>query len=442
MSTQIVAPDKWAQAIAIAAREAGMARRGLGVPAQPPPIPPIYETVWQSQRPYQIWYGGRGGAKSWTKAIYFLLKAQSQDYFRLIFARDTQRSVRKSQYQLFKDIARKFDCFRDQFDFHDSDMRITHKGTGNFMTGGSFEQPDTIRSIADPTDFWAEEPITREAQISRQSFLDIVGSLRNSYGVQTKFHFTFNPISKETWIYEDFFEKDLYDCEKLFVNYFDNPYCPQPIIDFLESLKRIDPARYKVDALGEWGVRREGLILPEYDTVDAMPEAQFYGLDFGYNDPTALVAVASEDIFSADKKNLYVEELLYQSGLTSAGILDRFNLLGVRKNTLIIADNARPEMIQDISQAGYYIQPCLKYKGSVVDGINRILKYDLKLVRGSKNLFDEIKNYVWKMKNEKNLDEPEDGMNHLMDAMRYGTERLSVPSIPEEESNYATYRSY
>ncbi len=236
-------------------------------------LPPKYGAVWNSAKPYQIWYGGRGGAKSWTKAIYFLLKAQSAPYFRLIFARDTQRSVRKSQYQLFKDVAKKFDCFRDRFGFHDSDMKITCKATGNFMSGGSFEQPDTIKSIADPTDFWAEEPITREAQIDKQAFFDIAGSLRNSYDIQTQFHFTFNPISKETWIYEDFFEQNLYDCEKLFVNYVDNPFCPQTTVDFLESLKKLDYARYLVDALGQWGVPREGLIYPTYEVVEEMPKS-------------------------------------------------------------------------------------------------------------------------------------------------------------------------
>jgi phage terminase large subunit len=88
-------------------------------------------------------------------------------------------------------------------------MKIICRANGNFMMGGSFEQPDTLRSVADPTDFWAEEPITRESQINRQDFFDIVGSLRNAEGVQTQFHFTFNPISKQTWIYEDFFEKDI-----------------------------------------------------------------------------------------------------------------------------------------------------------------------------------------------------------------------------------------
>lgn len=392
-------------------------------------IPSIYGTVWESRKPYQIWYGGRGSAKSWTKAIYFLLKAQSQKYFRLIFARDTQKNVRGSQYQLFDDICKKFECFRDKFHFHSTTMKITCKATGNFMQGGSFEQPDTLRSTADPTDFWAEEPITREAEIDRDSFLDIVGSLRNSYDIQCQFHFTFNPISKETWIYEDFFEKNLYDCEKLFVNYFDNQYCPQSTIDFLLSLKKIDPKRYEVDGLGNWGVRREGLIFPDFEAVDIerMPPVQYYGLDFGYTHQTALVAESIEDLPGEDKENLYVEELIYKSGLQSKDLIKEMERLGVDKKLPMICDNARPEQIQDLVDAGFNAKPCKKYAGSVVDGINRVLGYNIKVVKGSKNYFDEIKNWVWDMKHGKLIDVPKPGVEHLMMATIYGTEAANQP---------------
>ncbi len=105
-----------------------------------------------------------------------------------------------------------------------------------------------------------------------------------------------------------------------------------------------------------------------------------------------------------------------------------FERVGVSKRKLIVADNARPEMIRDISSAGYMIEPCVKYKGSVVDGISKVSEYGLKIVTGSKNLFDEIKNYVWKLKNGKAVDEPDVGVDHLMDAVRYGVVRLSVPA--------------
>jgi phage terminase large subunit len=391
-------------------------------------VPDKFTQVWQSKKPYQIWYGGRGSAKSWTKAIYFLTKSMGGEYNRTVFARDTQKNVRNSQYQLFKDICNRFDCFRDKFDFKDTVMKVTCKKNDNFLVGGSFEQPDTLRSVADPTDFWAEEPITREAQIKRQDFFDIVGSLRNSYGIPTQFHFTFNPISKLTWIYQDFFESELYkgDVETLFVNYWDNPFCPESTVNFLKSLKMLDPKRYEVDGLGNWGVAYEGLIYQDWTPADEMPDVQFYGLDFGYNDPTALTAGAVQDVPDQPKKDYFVKELLYKTHLTSSLLIKELQRLEISKVKTIMADNARPEMIEDLKKAGYNVKPCTKYKGSVVEGINAVKNYHLRPVKGSKNLFDELSTYVWKEKDEVLLDEPEEGMDHLCDAFRYGIETQNI----------------
>lgn len=392
-------------------------------------VPDPFTTVWNSDRPYQIWYGGRGSAKSWTKAIYFLCRASQKEYFRCIFARDTQKNVRGSQYQLFKDIIARFDCFRGQFSFHETTMKITHKASGNFLMGGSFEQPDTLRSVADPTDFWAEEPITREYAIKRSDFFDITGSLRNPYGIAPRFHFTFNPISKQTWIYQDFFQDGLYDgeVEILFVNYWDNPFCPESTVKFLQSLQRLDPKRYEVDALGNWGIAYEGLIYKDYTSVPDMPESTFYGLDFGYNDPCALVEGCVADTPNQDKKDLFFRELLYEVEHTSATLIARFQSLGISKTKQMICDNARPEMIADLKLAGYNAKACTKYKGSVADGINRVKKFKLNIVQGSRNMFDEISTYCWKAKDGVILEEPEDGMDHLMDAARYGTEVFAKP---------------
>jgi phage terminase large subunit len=395
-------------------------------------VPLKFTSVWQSEKPFQIWYGSRGSAKSWTKAIQLLSKAKYQKYFRGIFARDTQKNVRLSQYQLFKDIINRFPIFKSCFTSYDSTMKIVCETTGNFLSGGSFEQPDTLRSVADPTDFWAEEPITRKAQIKRQDFFDIVGSLRNSFNMPTIFHLTFNPIVKTSWIYKDFFEAQLYDVETLFVNYWDNPFCPQSTITFLESLKTIDPKRYKVDALGHWGVSYEGLIYPDYNPVkpETMPEVQFYGLDFGYNDPCALVGQAVRDTPNQEKKDLFWREMLYETGHTSASLIKRFEQIGVKKNLPMICDNARPEMIEDLKTAGYKAKPCQKYKGSVVDGINEVKKYVLNITSDSNNIFDEISTYCWEADDDETLlDEPADSINHTMDAGRYGVESIKVTPI-------------
>lgn len=391
-------------------------------------IPKVFGSVWNSQKPYQIWFGSRFSSKSWTKAIYFLLKLMSQPYCRVVYARDTQKNVRLSQYQLFKDLEKRFDCFKDQFTFLDSGMKIICKQNGNFMVGGSFEQPDTLRSIADPTDFWAEEPVTRKSQINRQDFLDIAGSLRNPEGVPTQFHFTFNPISKKTWIYEDFFLKKIYgdDVEILKANWYDNPYCPADRKQFLEQLKVIDPERYKVDGEGEWGIAREGQIYKDWITVadSDMPEIQFYGVDFGHTNAAALVAGSLIDVMGQEKNDLYWKELMYETGHNEASLVRRFNDLGVRKDLPMICDSSAPGSISALREAGYWAMPCTKYKGSIYDGIQSVLSCNLKITESSENMIAEASNYCWATnKQDQIMDEPAlHSVCHALDGGRYGLE--------------------
>jgi phage terminase large subunit len=155
-----------------------------------------------------------------------------------------------------------------------------------------------------------------------------------------------------------------------------------------------------------------------------MPFAQFYGLDFGYNDPCALIEAAVIDEPGEEKKALFVNELLYETKHTSTTLIKRFEAIGVRKDITMVCDNARPEMIADLAAAGYRAVPCEKYKGSVSDGINAVQKYRLKITSHSKNTFDEISTYCWDEQNEKLLDVPADSIDHIMDAVRYGVETL------------------
>jgi phage terminase large subunit len=178
-----------------------------------------------------------------------------------------------------------------------------------------------------------------------------------------------------------------------------------------------NPNYYKVYVLGEWGQNIEGLIYPDYETVAEMPAVQAYGLDFGYNDPVRLVEISTEDKPGVEKKNLYWKELIYESHLTSTLLIERMNTIGVNKNIVIVADSARPEMIVDIRKAGFHIVPCTKYKGSVVEGINAVKKFNLKIVAGGKISF--VKSLIIRGKRKMESLRTMSlltAVNHLMDA--------------------------
>ena len=267
-------------------------------------IPKVYEDKWHDARPNQIWYGSRFSAKSWTKALQFLIKARGKKYFRGIFARNSQKSAKDSQFQLFKDLLKKHPSLKREFEVNETYMKITHKQTGHFIKGGSFEQSDAIMGVPEVTDFWADEPINRKRSITRSEYEDIAGTLRNSEGVAPIMHLTFNPIGKYNFIYEDFFDekKRVYDdtmLSSLKVNYYDNPFCPQDRIVYLDNLKERDVERWYVDGNGDWGEPdKENTFLKSFNTklhtTRNLPfdEARFLtaGFDFNYDPSTCIIA--------------------------------------------------------------------------------------------------------------------------------------------------------
>lgn len=145
-----------------------------------------------------------------------------------------------------------------------------------------------------------------------------------------------------------------------------------------------------------------------------------YGLDFGFsNDETALVA-----IYEMPDGKLGIVEKIYQKGLLGSQYAEVLRAAGVDSNVLIVADSARPEIIAEIKAAGFRIIGADKNAGSVKRGIDRVCQRQI--VYCGENLKREYLSYAWRKKRSGEiLDEPQDGNDHLMDALRYAVDDLS-----------------
>jgi len=147
---------------------------------------------------------------------------------------------------------------------------------------------------------------------------------------------------------------------------------------------------------------------------------------FGFNNATALVKIGERD------QEIYIDETLYESGLTNTDLITRMNDLIKNKNDEIIADCAEPQRIEEIDNAGYNVFPCIKGKGSVKIGIDRVKRKKLHITKRSVNIIKEIKGYKWKEDRHGHvLDEPVPFRDHSMDAIRYylGHGEDNEPSI-------------
>ena len=227
-----------------------------------------------------------------------------------------------------------------------------------------------------------------------------------------KVYLDFNPVS-EFWVHEHLLPME--GVKFIKSTYRDNPFLDETIIKSIERRKETDPAWWRVYGEGEVG-SVEGMVYPLWNPVDKFPECKWecMGLDFGYtNDPTALVRVGLSE------GEIYLDELIYETGLTNQDILKRFEALSISRSIEVFADSAEPKSIEEIRRGGYFIKPCEKGRDSVINGINKVKQYKLNVTKSSVNLIKELRNYKWMEKGDKVLNKPIDDWNHLLDAVRY-----------------------
>ena len=222
----------------------------------------------------------------------------------------------------------------------------------------------------------------------------------------------FNPCEEFHWIYDHVLPRK--DVEFFQTTYKDNPFLGAEIKAEIERLKDIDENYWRVYGLGERGQSRS--LVYTFTTIKEIPkEAKLvsYGLDFGYSsDPTSLVRTY---ILGDD---MYVDELLYRTGMTNQDIANEMKALGLDRSNEVFADSAEPKSIEEIYRMGWNVKPTIK--GSINIGIDIIRRYKLHATESSFNLIKELRNYKYiEDKNGHMTNKPVDNFNHALDALRY-----------------------
>lgn len=185
-----------------------------------------------------------------------------------------------------------------------------------------------------------------------------------------------------------------------------------------------DPFRWAVFGLGKRGVALQAIYPQLFDSEGLSASRQRrFGLDFGYNHPLSLTEVEYRDL--PGRAELHIDQLLHESYLTSNDLLERLPLVGVGKRDLIMADGARPEMIEDVRRAGYNVKAADKGPGSVKAGIDKLKTVRLCFTRRSKQARDQFQDYRWKQTaSGLILDEPVKVEDDAPDSVRYAAADL------------------
>lgn len=221
-----------------------------------------------------------------------------------------------------------------------------------------------------------------------------------------KLYFDYNPSESNSWLYE------LPEHESVLIKstYKDNPFLDKSIKRQIEQLITKDEALYQIYALGERAISKTNI----YNNWQELPERPerfvnyVYGVDFGYNHPTAVVKV----YYYEDE--IFIEEVIYESYLTTADLIKKLKDLETSEIVEMLCDYARPEIIRELTNANFM---ALNANKEVKKGIDRV-KSKTVYFKG-KNIRKEYENYKWKKKDDQILDEPVKLWDDAMDAIRY-----------------------
>lgn len=227
---------------------------------------------------------------------------------------------------------------------------------------------------------------------------------------------SFNPSNEYCFINQKIIMNSAFSglCQTIHSTYKDNPFLDKEYVNDLENLKEIDPDHWRIYGLGKWGVIRNVIYQPFL--MDGWRDNfhdTYYGLDFGYNNPSALIEINEYD------NEPWIKEKLYQRYLTNSDLIERLKQLipEDRRYFPIYADSAEPARIEEIRAAGFNIKPAEK---SVKDGIDYVRRLKIHSCPENVNLHKERASYKYREdKNGHTLDEPVKFNDHLMDAMRY-----------------------
>lgn len=393
---------------------------------------PNFLKVFTAKERYLVCHGGGGAGKSYAAAQKVIFKSLKYPNSRTIVIRKYAPQMQVTAFRMLKEIIIEngFPC-----QINNTTMKFTFPNGSEIhclaiVDTGRGEAASRIKSLTDVSDMWLEEP----TELSRDEFEMIELRLRGrelEEGRQRQMMMTFNPIDRNHWLHDRFFNQDdsPIDDRDVVVQHYtyqDNIFIDEAYKTYLEGIK--DKNRYRVYTLGEWG--ELGALVYEnwrpsqfsYPSEELEFDAIIGGADFGYAHPSAFVLVGVRD----EDHELYILEEVYQHGTLNRDFVDSIktkvkNRLpdGSERDIPIYCDASEPASIEEMRLHGLN---AIKAQKNILDGITSVRQYDIIIDPKCNSFMREIQGYmrqrdigghVLEMPNKKA------GFDDLMDSLRY-----------------------
>lgn len=378
-------------------------------------VPKFQPLLTDYSHRWEFWCGSAGSGKSYTIAQKLIIRCCSEQ-IRVLVCRRFATTLRQSCFNLFKEVLAKWQLSR-HVNIRETDMTITFPNGSQIIFMG-LDDEEKLLSLQNVSVIWIEEAFQVERDKVEQLNLRMRGAADNQ-----QLLLSWNPISKQSWLYN--FTVEAPPDNSIFIHstYKDNPFLPAEYVAALDEMEVRNPAKYRVFGRGEWGVDTEGLVLTnwrkeEFNPMDlaALGYEHRAGCDLGWIDKTAII----DTLYDRDNKTIYVFNEFYKSGCQLSDIAKAIGDMNLKK-TKIYVDAAEPRSIQYFKQEGIRAEACSKGRDSVKAGL-MFLQDSLIVVHPScQNFINELENFSY-IKSKVTGEYTEDTTHewsHAIDACRY-----------------------
>lgn len=378
-------------------------------------VPKHFPYLLDYSHRWEFHCGSAGSGKSYIIGQKIIVRCCNEK-IRVLVCRRYATTLRNSCFALFKEILAKWQITQ-YVNIRETDMTITFPNGSQIIMVG-LDTEEKLLSLNDISTIWIEEAYEVEKHKVEQLNLRMRGAADNQ-----QLLLSWNPISKQSWLYNFTVEEPPESSVFIHSTYKDNPFLNAEYIATLEEMETRNPAKYRVYGRGEWGVDTEGLVITnwrkeEFNPMDlaALGYEHRAGMDLGWIDKTAII----DTLYDRDNRTIYVFNEFYKSGCQLSDIAAAIGDMNLKK-TKIFVDAAEPRSIQYFKQEGIRAEPCSKGRDSVKAGL-MFLQDSLIIVHPScQNFINELENFSY-IKSKVTGEYTEDTTHewsHAIDACRY-----------------------
>lgn len=370
---------------------------------------------------YKIFYGGRGGGKSWAFAD-ALLTIGMQRRIDVLCARELQVSIKNSVHKLLRNRieTRGLEGF-----YTVTDTGIRGRNGTLFSFRGLRHNATEIKSFEGVDYCWVEE-----AQKVSQESWDVLRPTIRKEG--SEIWISFNPGTPHDPTWSEFVVNPPQGALVRKVTYRDNPWFTSALEAERLDCFFNDPDKYNWIWEGEPRVVTEAQIFKNRWRVEdfAVPTdgVRFrQGADWGFgSDPSVLVRSFMPRLPGA-KPPIYICNEAWAVGLEIDDLPDLFDIIPGSRKTLIRADSSRPELVKYMRRKKFIIKGAKKWAGSIEDGIGTLRSHSLVIHPSCEQTIREMQLYTHKVETLTGEVLPDivDANNHCCDAMRYAHEDVT-----------------